>query len=98
MERNEGKELWQELTQGDVVQAMSVAEVRTRPGVIAEVDEETYFFYLEMLFPRWMGREGVCFGEGVEPYLLFWRKAGRHFVRQLTMEETQRFARIVGTL
>ena len=76
MERNEGKELWKELTQGDVLQAMSVAEVRTRPGVIAEVDEETYFFYLEMLF---------------------WRKAGRHFVRQLTMEETKRFVKAVGT-
>jgi hypothetical protein len=63
------------------------------PGRVCEIDEETYDWFLECLPPKWMGA-GFAFAEGAEPLKLFWKNAGRYFVRQLTWDETQAFCRL----
>lgn len=77
-------------------QAPSLEEARKRPGTIAEVTEEDYFSYLEMLPPHFMDGSFFCFAEGAEPYLLFWRSGPRYYARQLTWEETKRLAELAG--
>jgi len=76
--------------------AASIEEARERPGSVCEVDEVTYFYYLEVLPPQFMDGGFFCFAEGSEPYALFWRRAGRYFARQLTWDETMRLAQLAG--
>lgn len=63
------------------------------PARVAEIDEETYDWFLECLPPKYMGT-GFAFAEGAEPLKYFWRHAGRYYVRQLTEEETATFCRL----
>src|SRR4051812_6197610 len=66
----------------------------TAPGAACQVTEETYDYFLDVLPPRWMGREGFAFGEGFDNLRLFWKEAGGMFVsRQLTAEENVTFCR-----
>jgi len=65
------------------------------PGSVCEIDRETYDWFLEYLPPKWMG-SGFAFAEGAEPIKLFWKNAGRYFVRQLTDAETQAFCRLAA--
>ena len=76
--------------------AASIEEARQRPGTVCEVEEESYFFYLEVLPPQFMDGCFFCFAEGAEPYTLFWRRGGRYFARQLTWDETSRLAQLAG--
>ncbi len=71
-------------------------EAAEHPGRVAEVGEDIYFHYLELLVPRLMLGSVFCFAEGDEPYKLFWRRAGRHYVRQLTWEETRALAQLAS--
>lgn len=64
------------------------------PGRIAEVTEETYWYFLEVLPPKHMRCCMFAFAEGAEPIRLFWRKGQTHFCQQLTAEETQTFCRL----
>ena len=77
-------------TWADMMQRISV------PARIAEVDEETYEWFLECLPPRWMNGSSFAFAEGAEAFRLFWRRRpdGRFFVRQLTWPETVTFCRL----
>ena len=68
----------------------------SRPGRAAEVTEETFNYWLEVLPPHWMGAGGFCFAEGMEPCRLFWSHRGRYFARQLTWEETLSFCKLAG--
>jgi hypothetical protein len=57
---------------------------------VAEVTEDEYLEYLEMLPPRIIGGKYFLFAEGEGDALLFWRARGRFFKRQLTAMETAR--------
>ena len=65
-----------------------------RTGLIHEVDEETYNWFLECLPPKWQSGGCYTFAEGAEPLKLFWRRDGRFFVRPLTDQETNEFCRL----
>src|SRR2546426_112399 len=42
------------------------------PGRIADIDEEAYFYFLEVLPPKFMGGGCFAFAEGAEPFRFFW--------------------------
>ena len=65
-------------------------------GQIAEVSEEQYDYWLEVLPPRWMNGSHFCFAEGAEAFRLFWhdRTTGRFLARQLSWVETLRFCEL----
>lgn len=69
---------------------------RIRLVRIAGVDEETYWHFLEVLPPRWMGGGCFCFAEGVEPLWLFWQQGKRYFCRRLSWNETREFCDLAG--
>lgn len=60
-------------------------------GHIAEVSEEFYWYFLEVLPPKYMDCHCFCFAEGAEPLRVFWRRGDRYFVRYLTWGETEAF-------
>ena len=66
------------------------------PGEICEVDEQTYFSFLEMLPPRWMHGRWFAFGEGTGPFRLFWKVKQAYFARELTDDETRTFCKLAG--
>jgi hypothetical protein len=61
-----------------------------------EIDEKTYWYFLETLPPRFMRENYFCFAEGSEPYRLFWEQDGRYFARQLDWQQTKNFGRLAG--
>lgn len=63
-------------------------------GQIAEIDEETFWYFLEVLPPKYQRGHLYAFAEGAEALRLFWRQAERYFCRQLTWDETQQFCRL----
>jgi hypothetical protein len=65
-------------------------------GRIAEVSQEQYFYWLEVLPPKYQSAGVFAFAEGAEEIRLFWRSSGRYFVRQLTWPETVTFCRLAG--
>jgi hypothetical protein len=67
------------------------------PGKIADIEEEAFFYFLEVLPPKYQSGGLFAFAEGAEPLRLFWRTGGNHFCRQLTWEETKEFCRLSGT-
>jgi len=60
-------------------------------GEEVEVDEEMYYYWLEVLPPVFMykvidgKRYEFGFAEGAEPVTVFWRKDGRFFCRRTTI-------------
>lgn len=68
------------------------------PQRIAEITEEQFDYWLEVLPPKWMHGGHFCFAEGAEALRLFWfdRATCRHLCRQLTWDETVTFCRLVG--
>jgi hypothetical protein len=77
------------------------------PHRVCEVSEEDYFYWLEVLPPKWMRSSSFCFGEGYDPFRLFWaqraapawcrqNQTSRYYCRQLTDDETDTFCRLAG--
>ena len=66
------------------------------PGQVCEIDEKTYWYFLELLPPRWMDGHWFAFGEGAGPFRLFWQMQGRYFARELTDDETRTFCKLSG--
>ena len=64
------------------------------PGKIANIDEETFMYFLEVLPPKFQSGNAFAFAEGAEPLRLFWRSAEHHFCRQLSWDETKQFCRL----
>ena len=62
----------------------------------AEIDEETYWHYLEVLPPKFLRHTFFAFAEGMEPLRLFWRNRDRYFARQLSWSETYEFCGETG--
>jgi hypothetical protein len=63
-------------------------------GTIAEIDAETYWYFLEVLPPKYQRGGFFAFAEGAEALRLFWQKGDRYFCRQLTWDETTNFCRL----
>lgn len=61
------------------------------PEKIMEIDEETFWYFLEVLPPKFQSGSAFAFAEGAEPLRLFWRSGDQHFCRQLTWDETKQF-------
>ncbi len=66
------------------------------PATVAEIDEETYWYFLEVLPPKYMRGHLFAFAEGAEALRLFWQKGQCYFCRQLTNDETTTFCRLAG--
>ena len=66
----------------------------SQPGLIADVDEETYFYFLEVLPPKYQRGGLFAFAEGAEALRLFWQKSEQYFCRPLTSDETAEFCRL----
>jgi hypothetical protein len=65
------------------------------PGRIAEVTEEDYFYWLEVLPLKCQRGSLFCFAEGADHFRVFWQDGEeRFFCRQLTEEETARFCEV----
>lgn len=60
-------------------------------GVTAEIDEATYYRYLDMLPPRYMNGDLFAFGEGAGNFLLFWQEADQYYAHQLSLADTETF-------
>ena len=96
------KELVTQLQQADIIPRPDheewpavIARLSTE-GRIAEIDEETYFYFLEVLPPKYQNGYLFAFAEGAEALRLFWRQTQRYFCRQLTWDETQHFCQLAG--
>lgn len=63
-------------------------------GAVAAIDEETFFYFLEVRPPKFQQGSLFVFAEGAEPLRVFWRKGDAHFCRPLTWDETQEFCRL----
>lgn len=68
----------------------------SRFGVVNEVSEETYDYFLDVLPPKWMGRGAFAFAEGAEPLRLFVAFQGAHRCRRLDEDQTREFCRLAG--
>ena len=66
------------------------------PGNVYEVDARTYFYFLELLPPRWTDGNLFAFGEGAGPFRLFWKVRDSYLVRELTELETRTFCDLSG--
>ncbi len=64
------------------------------PGKVVEIDEETYWYFLELLPPRWTDGNWFAFGEGAGPFRLFWQVRDAYFVRELNNDETRTFCKL----
>ena len=64
------------------------------PGNIAEVDEETYWYFLEVLPPKYQRGNLFAFAEGADALRLFWQNGQQYVCRQLTWDETNTFCRL----
>lgn len=88
------------LQSAEVVPRPNNEEWKTRverisiPGPIAEVTEEDFFYWLDVLPPKYQRGSLFAFAEGAEPLRIFWRRGGQHFCRQLTWDETKEFCRL----
>ena len=64
------------------------------PNRIAAIDEETFWYFLEVLPPKYQRGHLFAFAEGAEALRIFWRKGDAYFCRQLTEDETIEFCRL----
>ena len=64
-------------------------------GKIHSIKEETYWYFLEVLPPKWMDRRYFAFAEGQEELSIFWQKQ-QAFCRRLTQDETDHFCETSG--
>lgn len=72
----------------------SVIDRISVPAKIAAIDEETYWYFLEVLPPKYQRGSLFAFAEGAEPLRLFWQRGEDYFCRQLTWDETKEFCRL----
>lgn len=63
-------------------------------GMIVEIDEDTFDWFIDVLPPQYCTPGFFAFAEGAEPLRMFWRKGERYFVRRLSWDETRKFVRL----
>src|SRR5437016_3633261 len=66
------------------------------PGTIADIDEETFSYFLDVLPPKFQCAGLFAFAEGAEELRIFWKSGGQFFSRQLTWDETKTFCNVAG--
>lgn len=64
------------------------------PHQTAAIDEETFWYFLEVLPPKYQRGNLFAFAEGAEALRIFWQKGDAYFCRQLTWDETTEFCRL----
>jgi hypothetical protein len=65
-------------------------------GRVVRINEETWWYFLEVLPPRWMSSSAFAFAEGYDRFRLFWERSDQYFVRQLTEAQTDTFCKLTG--
>ena len=65
-------------------------------GRTVRINEETWWYFLEVLPPRWMSGSAFMFCEGYDRFRLFWQRSHQYFVRLLTEEQTETFCQMTG--
>jgi hypothetical protein len=65
-------------------------------NAIHEINDDTYFYFLDVLPPKWFNGNLFAFGEGQEPLRLYCRNYPQYFCRQLTEDQTDQFCQTVG--
>lgn len=63
---------------------------------VVRINEETWWYFLEVLPPRWMSGSAFMFCEGYDRFRLFWQRSDQYFSRQLTEEQTETFCQMTG--
>lgn len=96
-------------TLGDFVAHLKQAEIVPRPdseewtahverisvpGRIAAVTEDEFYYWLEVLPPKYQRGGLFAFAEGAEALRLFWERGQQYFCRQLTWDETTEICRL----
>lgn len=61
-------------------------------GQTVEIDQQTYYRYLDMLPPRYMDGDLFAFAEGAGNFVLFWRESTRYFAHPLSDADTAEFS------
>jgi hypothetical protein len=92
-----------QLTSGPVVPGSSQesdwpkhVETVSTAGQVVQISEDDWYFWLEVLPPRWQRGALFCFADGEEAFRLFWYRDGEFFARQLTNDETLTFCGLSG--
>lgn len=91
------KELFGQLQQAEIVPRPDNEEWQgligriSVSGRIAEIDEETWSYFLDVLPPKFQRGNLFAFAEGAEAIRLFWQQGQRFFCRPLTWDETKQF-------
>lgn len=67
-----------------------------RSGKLIEVTHEIYWYWLEVLPPKFLSRGLFAFAEGQEALLLFLARYGRYYARQTDWPTTFRFCEATG--
>ena len=73
---------------------LELIERISQPNRNQEVNQTEYYYFLEVLPPKYQWNSLFAFAEGAEPLRLFWRKQDHFFCRQLTWTETETFCRL----
>ncbi len=63
---------------------------------IAEITEETWWYFLEVLPPKLLEGNWFAFAEGQEALRIFFQRRGKHYCRQLTEEQSMRVCELTG--
>lgn len=91
------KELVAQLQQAEIVPRPDNEEWKglinriSVPLVVAQIEEETFWYFLEVLPPKYQRGSMFAFAEGAEALRLFWQSGEQYFCRQLTWGETKQF-------
>ena len=65
----------------------TIERIHAAPGG-AEIDEKTWWYFLDVLPPRFQYGSFFAFADGCEPWTLFWKRDREFFARRLTWDET----------
>ncbi len=65
-------------------------------GTTFPVSAEFYDTYLDLLPPRYLSGGLFAFGEGEDPFILFWSQQDAYFARALSDVETVAFCKATG--
>ncbi len=65
-------------------------------GVNQQIPRDEYYYFLNVLPPKYMVGDLFAFAGGAEPLRLFWDDGGFYVCRQLTWAETETFCRLAG--
>ncbi len=80
---------------GEVSWSQMITHI-SQEGRPVEIDNETWWEFLDLLPRRWMSGSEFAFAKGADCFRLFWEDRGRYFARQLTESETVRFCQLSG--